>query len=328
MERRKFLQAAMATAAATAAGSLARRLSAGPEMEWAAAISPQGSPAQVPGSNVGFDRRSLFIDGRRRILFGASLHYFRAPDAGLWRDRIASLKALGYNAIDTYYYWAFHSPGPGRYDFSGTRDLDRFHDLVEEAGMFLVARPGPYICAEVDAGGFPGWLLAKKGILLRCRQAGRPRFDPDYFQYVKEWFQEVIPRIVSRPNLVLLQIENEYNTMTMPNPLLFQLAKLLTAGAGLDAVNQLASRPGVRWAMIAASRQAAQKEGYLASCEYMRELYKLSRELGVKVPIMHNDFSLPRQRWTDVDLLGVDDYPIMSPDWRERAPVGGRGGVV
>ena len=102
---------------------------------------------------VDADRYSLRVDGRRILVRAGSLHYFRLPSPELWRERLALFRDAGLNAVDVYYPWNFHSDAPGRYDFAGVRDVDRLHDLIEEAGLFLIARPGPYICAEIDAGG-------------------------------------------------------------------------------------------------------------------------------------------------------------------------------
>src|SRR5512139_3315826 len=97
--------------------------------------------------NVTFDRKSLLIDGRRVFLRGGSFHYFRLPAPGLWRDRLLKIKRAGYNAVDLYFPWSYHSDAPGRYDFSGVRDVDYLLDLVEETGLYLIARPSPFINA-------------------------------------------------------------------------------------------------------------------------------------------------------------------------------------
>ena len=119
---------------------------------------------------VEFDRYSLRVDGRRLIVRAGSLHYFRLPARELWRDRIAKMKDAGLNAVDVYYPWNFHSERPGVYDFADLRDIDHLHDLIEAAGLYLIARPGPYICAEVDLGGLPAWLLRDPDLALRCRR--------------------------------------------------------------------------------------------------------------------------------------------------------------
>ena len=105
--------------------------------------------------NVTFDRKSLLIDGRRVFLRGGAFHYFRLPAPGLWRDRLLKIKRAGYNAVDLYFPWSYHSEAPGHYDFTGIRDVDYLLDLVEETGLYLIARPSPFINAELSGGGTP-----------------------------------------------------------------------------------------------------------------------------------------------------------------------------
>src|SRR5882724_13186978 len=115
---------------------------------------------------VTYDRNSFSIEGQRVFLTSGSIHYFRVPRA-LWRDRLEKAKAAGLNTIQFYVAWNWHEPEPGRFDFSGERDLDHFMTLAEELGLYLVARPGPYICAEWEFGGFPTSLMQIAGIQLR-----------------------------------------------------------------------------------------------------------------------------------------------------------------
>jgi beta-galactosidase GanA len=121
---------------------------------------------------VEFDHYSLRIDGVRRLIRAGSLHYFRVPAPNLWRDRLQKMRAAGLNAVDIYYPWNYHSESPGEYDFSGTRDIDRLHDMIEQEGLLLIARPGPYICAEIDMGGIPAWVTRDPQAFLRCRVEG------------------------------------------------------------------------------------------------------------------------------------------------------------
>ncbi|MGC9667950.1 beta-galactosidase [Planosporangium sp. 12N6] len=174
-----------------------------------AARRSAGHPAarQPTRHTVTFDRYSLMIDGERTYVWSGEFHPFRLPSPDLWRDVLQKMKASGYNAVSFYFDWGYHSPKPGVYDFTGVRDMDRLLTIAEETGLYVIARPGPYINAEVDAGGFPGWLTT---------QAGRARSDaPDYLAAVDEW-QTHIDAIIARHQLtdgggsvILYQIENE-----------------------------------------------------------------------------------------------------------------------
>ena len=329
MDRRTFLTSAAAASTGIYLSALSARLSAAPSagsLTIPGALLPAGSPATIPGSPVAFDRHSLFINGKRRLILSGSLHYFRAPDPELWKDRIASLKSVGLNAIDTYFFWGYHSPAAGKYEFTGTRDVDRFMDLVEEAGMYLIARPGPYICAEVDGGGLPGWLIAKSELKLRCRTPeGGYSYDPEYIKYVREWFEQIVPRIARRKNLILFQTENEYNLPGGLSKLLENAVKLTHRIKGAtEFYFRLGTLPAIRNAGVSRQLQAMRQPTYLSSCQYLQDLYRLSRELGVTTPIFHNDTSMGATRWIDVDIPGVDDYPVtyMTEEWKKRDPFG------
>lgn len=179
----------------------------------AAGTAPTGPAPGPPGADgdrhtIGFDEYSMLIDGRRVVLWSGEVHPFRLPSPSLWRDVLQKLRAHGYNAISIYVSWNYHSPAPGKYDFTGVRDLDLFLRMAAETGLYVILRPGPYINAEVDAGGFPGWLTATKGTARTS--------DPTYLKHVDEWLT-VVDRIVARHlysdgggTIVLYQLENEY----------------------------------------------------------------------------------------------------------------------
>ena len=118
---------------------------------------------------VEFDHHSLLVDGQRRLIRSGSLHYFRLPAERLWRDRLEQFRSAGLNAVSLTYPWSYHSRGPGEYDFTDIRNVERLHEMIEEADLFLIARPGPYVCAELDMGGLPAWLLRDSSMVLRCR---------------------------------------------------------------------------------------------------------------------------------------------------------------
>ncbi len=165
------------------------------------------------GLQISYDKYSLIIDGQRTFIRSGAMHYFRLPSQELWRDRLFKLKAAGYNAVDLYFCWNYHSPAQGVYDFTGIRDVQALLKITQELGLFVIARPGPYINAEYSGGGFPGWLLAKRHLPLRNRREGAFEWSDEYMSYVTEWWQQIIPFINAAPNVILMQIENEYATL-------------------------------------------------------------------------------------------------------------------
>ncbi|MEV5434317.1 beta-galactosidase [Streptomyces sp. NPDC052701] len=151
-------------------------------------VAPTGPPPGPPGADgerheVGFDRYSLLVDGRRLVLWSGELPFFRLPSPSLWRDVLQRMRAHGYNAVDVPVAWNYHSPAPGRHDFTGVRDLDLLLRTAAETGLYVVLRPGPYIGAGLDGGGLPGWLTAA-GVRARTT-------DPEYLRHADAWLSAV-----------------------------------------------------------------------------------------------------------------------------------------
>src|SRR3954453_22273211 len=115
-----------------------------------------GGPARAAepkGQTVTFDKYSMMIGGQRTVIWSGEMHPYRIPSPDLWRDVLQKMRASGYNAVSFYFDWGYHSPKSGVYDFTGVRDMDRLLTIANEVGLYVIARPGPYINAEVDGGG-------------------------------------------------------------------------------------------------------------------------------------------------------------------------------
>lgn len=132
-------------------------------MTMAGALSPAMAEPADSHHTVTFDQYSLIIDGKPTYIWSGSFHYWRLPSPELWKDVLQKMKAAGFNAVEIYFHWGYHSPKRGVYDFTGIRDVDRLLDMARDAGIYVIARPGPYINAETDAGGFPDWLINTSG---------------------------------------------------------------------------------------------------------------------------------------------------------------------
>lgn len=148
----------------------------------------------------------LVLDGSEQVRLCASLFYFRIPRES-WASRLEAVRASGYDLVDVYVPWNFHEVAPGRWDFEGRRDVAAFLDLAHDAGLRVIARPGPYICSEWDGGALPAWLTLEDG--LRLRQA-----EPRYLAHVEAWFDQVLPLLAAREHgrggaVVAVQLENE-----------------------------------------------------------------------------------------------------------------------
>jgi beta-galactosidase GanA len=184
----------------------------------------------APAHRVTWDGYSLFIDGRRLVIWSGEFHYWRLPSPALWRDVLEKMKAAGFNTVSIYFDWAYHSPQPGVYDFSGIRDVNRLLTITEQVGLYVIARPGPYINAETDAGGFPGWLLTQKG---RARSSA-----PDYTAAYMDWLTHIdrilVPhQITHHGTIILYQVENEY-TFGPLDPTYMQQLEAKVRADGID----------------------------------------------------------------------------------------------
>ena len=112
-----------------------------------ASAAPAVSRAPVTHT-ITYDKYSLMIDGKRTFIWSGEFHYWRLPSPSLWLDILEKMKAEGYNAVSIYFDWAYHSPAPGVYDFSGVRDVNLLLDDAAKVGLYVIARPGPYINAR------------------------------------------------------------------------------------------------------------------------------------------------------------------------------------
>jgi beta-galactosidase len=185
------------------------------------------TPAHPATRSFAIGDEHFLLDGEPfRVLAGA-LHYFRVhPD--LWADRIRKARLMGLNTIETYVPWNEHSPQRGTFDTTGGLDLARFLDLVAAEGMYAIVRPGPYICAEWDNGGLPGWLFTDPRVGVR-------RNEPLYMAAVAEYLGALLPIVAERQidrggPVILVQIENEYGAYGNDKDYLRALVDLNRAG--------------------------------------------------------------------------------------------------
>jgi beta-galactosidase len=178
--------------------------------------------------------------GRPHQVISGGIHYFRIhPD--LWEDRLLRLRAMGLNTVETYVAWNVHERVRGELDFTGGNDLARFVGIAADLGLDVILRPGPYICAEWDFGGLPGWLMAEPGIRLRC-------MDDRYLAAVDAWFDALVPVMVPllAPNggpVVAVQVENEYGSYGDDREYLEWCRTALT-GRGIDVLLVTSDGPG------------------------------------------------------------------------------------
>jgi beta-galactosidase GanA len=207
LSRRRLLTG---TALAAAAGLAARpaAASAGVAASSRGDGAVLGRTAAAGPHQVTFDQYSLMIGGERLFVWSGEFHPFRLPSPSLWLDILQKMKASGYNAVCMYFNWSYHSPASGVYDFTGVRDMDLVLRMAADTGIYVLARPGPYINGELNAGGFPGWLTATAAVARTD--------DPVYLAAADQWLTAINAILVKHQvtdgsgTLLLYQIENEY----------------------------------------------------------------------------------------------------------------------
>lgn len=188
------------------------------------------APAERP-PHFTIDGAQFKLDGRPFVIRSGEMHYPRIPRAA-WRERLRMARAMGLNTVTTYAFWSQHEPEPGHWDFSGQNDLRAFIKTAAEEGMNVVLRPGPYVCAEVDFGGFPAWLLRTPGLRVRSMDT---RYLAASARYFKRLAQEVGDLQSSRGGpILMLQLENEYGSFGRDHDYLRAMRAQMRA-AGFDA---------------------------------------------------------------------------------------------
>ena len=171
-----------------------------------------------------FSKNDFLLDGKPFQIISGEMHPARIPRE-YWRDRIRMTKAMGCNTIAAYIFWNYHEAAPGVFDFkTGNHDIAEFIKICKEEGMWVLLRPGPYVCAEWDFGGLPSWLLKIPDIKVRCMDT---RYMAAVSHYITALSKEVRPLLCTNGGpIIMSQIENEYGSYANDKTYLEALRKL------------------------------------------------------------------------------------------------------
>ena len=176
-------------------------------------------------------QKTFLLDGRPFVVKAAEMHYPRIPRP-YWEHRIQMCKALGMNTICIYVFWNIHEQREGEFNFTDNNDVAAFCRLAQKNGMYVIVRPGPYVCAEWEMGGLPWWLLKKKDIRLREQ-------DPYFMERVKLFEQKVgeqlAPLTIQNGGpIIMTQVENEYGSYGEDKPYISDIRDCLRSIYGSE----------------------------------------------------------------------------------------------
>ncbi|HTV84855.1 MAG TPA: glycoside hydrolase family 35 protein [Dyella sp.] len=201
------------------------------------------APSHATQSLV-IEHGQFVLDGKPFRIIAGDMHYLRIPRA-YWRARLKMAKAMGLNTITTYVFWNAHEATPGHYDFSGRNDVAEFIREAQQEGLYVILRPGPYVCSEWEWGGLPAWLLKDGDMQVRST-------DPAFMQPALRWLhrlgQELAPLQLSRGgNIIAVQVENEYGSFGHDDAYMAQIRQgLIDSGfnTSLFFTSDSAEQPG------------------------------------------------------------------------------------
>ncbi|WP_028204326.1 beta-galactosidase [Paraburkholderia nodosa] len=173
----------------------------------------------------------FLLDGEPLQIRSGEMHPARIPRE-YWLHRICMAKAMGMNCIALYIMWNYHETRPGVFDFaSGNRDIEAFIRLCQQEALWVLLRPGPYVCAEWDLGGLPAYLLSEPDIQLRTDSATDARYMVAVARYIGELAPRIKPLMIDAGGpILMIQIENEFGSYASNPAYLEELRQLWLRG--------------------------------------------------------------------------------------------------
>ncbi|MGN7818725.1 glycoside hydrolase family 35 protein [Chitinophaga sp. 22536] len=246
----------------------------------------------------------FLLDGKPFQMISGEMHPARIPHE-YWRHRIKMTKAMGCNTIAAYVFWNYHEQTKGQFDFStGNHNIAEFIRIAQEEGMWVILRPGPYVCAEWEFGGLPPYLLQTPDIKVRCMD---PRYMEAVTRYVTNLAAEVKPMLVTNGGpVVMMQIENEYGSYGNDKNYLHALKDLWVKN-GIDIPFYTADGP------TAFMLEAGTVDG---------------AAIGLDSGGSEADFAAAKKQNPDVPAFSSESYPGWLTHWGEAWQRPGTEGIV
>ena len=279
--------------------------------------------------NISFDGKCYYIGGKPAFLYSGEFHYFRVPKKD-WRRRMNLFKNAGGNCIATYIPWLLHEPVEGKFDFGpepGYLDFDEFLQTTYEAGLYVIAKPGPYQYSELKYSGLPTWLYDNYPSLRAYNIEGKPSgtgvisyLHPLFMEKTRKWFDKVCPVIAKHTirnggSVAFIQLDNElvgiyegfgsldYNPETMgfgakggryPEFLKRKYSDIASVnhayGTDFGNIEDVRPIPPLQSQDVCGIRRV---KDYFDFCleivaDYAESLTAIIRENGINVPVVHN----------------------------------------
>ena len=241
-----------------------------------------------------FNSSTFLLDDQPLPIRSGEMHFARIPPE-YWSHRLRMAKALGLNAIATYVFWNFHQPAEDSFDFtSPSHDLGRFLQLAHEEGLYVLLRPGPYVCAEWDFGGLPFWFLNYEDLKVRS-------YDKTYLGFVEKYYRKlaeiVVPlQITHGGPILMVQIENEYGYYGSDQNYLGYLQKL--------------------WVELGITVPFYTADG--ASAQYVSNGHVFGAAIGLDSGITKESYDMATQIDSKVVSFSSETYPGWLTHWGEQ----------
>lgn len=267
-------------------------------------LAQQGGPAERPVASrqthssgqphiFSLGKQAFLLDGKPFQLISGEMHPARIPRE-YWRQRIQMAKSMGCNTIAAYIFWNYLETAPGVFDFrSGNKDIAAFIRLCQEEGMWVLLRPGPYVCAEWDWGGLPTYLLKIPDIKIRCLDS---RYMSAVERYVTHLSKEVVPLLCTNGGPILMvQVENEYGSYANDR-------------GYMETMRKLWIKNGINTPFYTADGAASfmLEAGSLDGCA-----------VGLDPGTSDGDFAVAERLHPDAPVFSSETYPGWLTHWKE-----------
>ncbi len=253
-----------------------------------------GITAQNKIHQFSLGKDDFLLDGKPLQMISGEMHPARIPKE-YWRHRIQMAKAMGCNTIAAYIFWNYHETKEGMFDFStGNHNIKEFIKICQDEGMWVILRPGPYVCAEWDFGGLPPYLLKIPDIKIRCMDT---RYMEAVTKYINRLSKEIVPLQCTKGGPILMvQIENEYGSFGNDKTY-------------LEALRTAWLKNGINVPFYTADGATA----------YMLEAGNIDgAAIGLDSGSGDNDFNQAKKRNPNVPAFSSETYPGWLTHWGEK----------